>query len=741
MRWNRITFVLLVVTTTVGIAFAEGAPIVYPPTRRVDQIDILHGIPVEDPYRWLEASLRDSPEIAHWVEAQSNVTASYLERIPARDLLRRRLTELWNYQRVSPPRKKVAGRFYSFTLNDGLQDQDVVCTATTPDAEPKVLLDPNGWTKGEILAGMEFSPDGKYLAYGVSESGSDWISWKVLDVAARRTLIDDLRWTKFAGVSWAKDGTGFFYSRYPEPKSSEKYLTAPQNQKIYFHRLGKQQADDAMIYERPDQPTWFVGAHLTDDGRYLVIRLAEGGRSSNTHYVYKDLHQAESPFIDLVGSGNAIYRLIGNDGPVFYLQIDLDAPRGRIVAVDARAPDPRTWKTIVPQSDATLLLVNRIGGRLVCNYFADAHTQLKIFSQDGTFVREVPLPGIGTAGGIEAGQSDTEFYFTYLSFATPPTVYRHDLLNGETSLWRKPAVKFDPGDYRVQQIFYASKDGTRVSMFIVHRKGLTLDGDNPTLLHGYGGFNVSLAPDFDPAWIAWLEQGGVLAVANIRGGGEYGQDWHKAAVKRNRQRAYDDFIAAAEYLIAKRYTRPVKLSIYGTSNGGLLAAACMVQRPDLYGACLPDVGNLDMIRFSKFGVGPYTVSEYGSPDDPDEFRALLTTSPYHNLKKGVKYPATLVTTADTDDRVPPMHSFKFAAMLQYCQGGDAPVLLRVERNAGHGGGTTTAQQIDVATDRLAFLMENLGVAGAMKPMGGRLIEGSATIVPPGAPSAPIPTSQ
>lgn len=709
MRWNTVMFVLLAAMAIAGIAFAQDGPIAYPPTRRVDQIDTLHGIRVEDPYRWLEANLRESPEVARWVEAQNNVTASHMGHIPARERLRQRLTELWNYERISPLHK-VAGRFYVFYRNDGLQGQDVVCSATTPDSEPKILLDPNGWTRdGGFLEGMEFSPDGKYLAYGVSESGSDWISWKVLDVVTSQTLTDNLRWTKFAGVSWAKDGTGFFYSRYPEPKPSEKYQKPPQNQKVYFHRLGKPQADDALIYERPDQPTWLVAAHVTGNGRYLVVRLAEGGQSRNTHYAYRDLRDTEGPLTDLVGSAGAIYRFIGNDGSVFYFQTDLDAPRGRVVAVDTRAPDPHNWDTIVPQSDATLLLVNWIGGRLVCNYFADAHTQLKVFSQDGTFVCEVPLPGIGTAGGIEGAQSDTEFYFTYLSFATPPTVYRHDLLTGKTTLWRKPAVKFDPRVYEVRQVFYASKDGTRVPMFIVHRKGLTLDGTNPTLLHGYGGFNAVLAPDFNPGWVAWLEQGGVLAVANIRGGGEYGQAWHRAALKQNRQRVYDDFIAAAEYLIAERYTRPAKLAIHGASNGGLLVAACMVQRPDLYGACLPDVGNLDMLRFNKFGVGPYTVSEYGSPDNPDEFRFLLATSPYHNLKKGLKYPATLVTTADTDDRVPPMHSFKFTAMLQYCQGGDAPVLLRVESNAGHGVGSTTAQQIDVATDRYAFLVENLGV--------------------------------
>jgi prolyl oligopeptidase len=707
--------IFLAIVMTLGalagaVAALDGEkPPDYPPTRRVNQVDTLHGTQVEDPYRWLEADVRTSREVADWVAAQNKVTSAYVAAIPEREALKRRLTELWNYEKVSPPHK-VAGRFYVFSRNDGLQNHDVVYTAETPDAEPKVLLDPNGWTKDgtAALAATEFSPDGRHLAYGVSESGSDWVRWKVLDVGTRRPLAEDVRWTKFAGVSWAADSGGFYYSRYPEPKPGEKYQAVPRDQKVFFHRLGTPQADDALVYERPDRPNWLLAARVTGDGRYLVVRLAEGGQSRNTSYVYKDLSEPGGAFADLIGSADAIYRFIDNDGPIFYFQTDLDAPRGRIVAVDTRTPARKDWKTVVPEGDATLLLVNRVGDRLVCNYFRDAHTQLKLFALDGTFVRQIPLPGIGTAGGIEGERSDAEVYLAYLSFATPQSVYRHDLATGKTTLWRKPRVKFDPADYEVKQVFYKSKDGTRVPMFVSHRKGLNLDGNNPTLLHGYGGFNHSLAPDFDPAWLAWMEAGGVLAVANIRGGGEYGREWHRAAIKQNRQKAYDDFIAAAEYLVARKYTRPAKLAIQGSSNGGLLVAACLVQRPDLYGACLPDVGLMDMLRFHKFTIGSYTVSDYGSPDDPDEFRALRAISPYHNLKKGVKYPATLVTTADTDDRAVPMHSFKFAAILQHCQGGDAPVLLRVESDGGHGGGTTTSKQIEAAADRWAFLVKNVG---------------------------------
>jgi prolyl oligopeptidase len=690
-------------------AVAQEGRVAYPQTRRVDQVDTLHGIRVADPYRWLEADLRTSSEVADWVAAQNKVTAAYLAGIPARESIKQQLTEVWNYERVWPPRK-VAGRYYAFTRNDGLHGQDVVYTAETIDAEPKLLLDPNTWTKdgSAALAATEFSPGGKYLAYAVSESGSDWVSWKVLDVAARRPLAHEVRWSKFAGVSWAADETGFYYSRYREPKPGDKHLAVPRDQKLYFHRLGTPQADDALVYERPDQPSWLLGARVTGDGRYLVVRLAEGGRSRNTHYVYKDLREPAGRFADLVGSADAIYRFIDNDGPVFYFQTDLDAARGRVVVVDARTPDQKDWKTVVPEGDATLLLANRVGDRLVCNYFRDAHTELKLFALDGTFGREIPLPGVGTAGGVEGGRSDTEFYFAYLSFAAPQTVYRHDLATGETTLWRKPEVKFDVADYEVKQVFYKSKDGTRVPMFVAHKKGLKLDSSNPTLLHGYGGLNATLAPDFDPAWLVWMELGGVLAVANIRGGGEYGREWHRAAIKQNRQKAYDDFIAAAEYLIAEKYTRPAKLAIHGSSNGGLLVAACMVQRPELYGACLPDVGLMDMLRFHKFSVGPYVVSEFGSPDNSEEFRALRAISPYHNMKKGMKYPATLVTTADTDDRAVPLHSFKFVAMLQDCQEAGVPALLRVESSAGHGGGLTTAKQIDAAADRWAFLVKTLG---------------------------------
>jgi prolyl oligopeptidase len=716
LRVRLATTFMLAALTGAAAALGAGEPPLYPPTRRVDQVDVLHGVRIEDPYRWLEADLRTSKEVAAWVTAQNKVTSAYLKGIRERAAIQRRLTELWNYERVSPP-QKVAGRFYVFSRNSGLQNQDVVYTAETPQAKPAVLLDPNSWTTdgSSALAGMAFSPDGKYLAYGVASNGSDWTAWEVLDVTTRRRLADDLSWIKFSNISWRADSEGFFYSRYAEPKPGEKYQAVPRNQKVYYHRLGTHQRDDVLVYERPDQPSWLLNASATSDGHYLLVCLAEGGRSRNTRFVYRDLRESGSKFVDLIAPADAIYRVIDNVGPVFYFQTDLDAPRGRVIAIDTRNPGRKAWKTIVPQREATLLIVNLVGDRFICNYFKHAHTQLKVLTRGGEIVRELPLPGIGTAGGIVGRRSDTEVFYVYLSFATPPTIFRHDLISGKTALWWKPSVKFDPGSYEVKQIFYASKDGTKVPMFISHKKGLKLNGDTPTLLHGYGGFNLSLAPDFDLAWLVWMERGGVFALANIRGGGEYGREWHRAAIKQNRQKAYDDFIAAAEYLIAKKYTRPGRLAIFGSSNGGLLVGACMVQRPDLYGACLPDVGTLDMLRFHKFGIGPYIISELGSPDNAAEFRALRAISPYHNLKKGVKYPATLVTTADTDDRVVPMHSFKFVAQLQHCQAGGAPVLLRVETNAGHGGARSPSKQIEEIADRWAFLVKNLGIKETHTP--------------------------
>jgi prolyl oligopeptidase len=689
---------------------AGSSSLKYPQTKRGDQVDDYHGTKVADPYRWLETDVRTSKEVADWVAAENEVTFAYLKAIPEREPIKKRITDLWNYEKVSPPFR--AGPRYVFSKNDGLQNQSVYYTQETLDAAPKMLLDPNTWSKDGTVAltGLAFTEDGKYLAYGVSEAGSDWSAWKVLHVESRKELTDEIRWIKFAGASWTHDDQGFFYSRFPEPKPGEKYQGLPLNMKMYYHRLGTPQAEDVLVYHRPEQPTWTVGGHVTDDGRYLIISVGDGTTSRKNRLVYKDLQEPFGLPIDLIDNFDSVNGFITNDGPIFYCHTDLDAPKGRVVAIDIRRPDRKNWQTVVPQAEATLEGVNFVGNLLVCRYLKDARTQVKLHRLDGRFVREIDLPGIGSAAGFGGRPQDTETFYTFTSFNIPGRTYRYDLVTGESKLFREPKVRFNPDDYEVRQIFYASKDGTKVPMFISHKKGLKLDGNTPTLLYGYGGFNISMTPGFSVSKLAWMEMGGVYAVANIRGGGEYGREWHRAATGLKRPKAYEDFIAAAEYLIANKYTRPEKLAIQGGSNGGLLVGAVMVKRPDLFGAALPAVGVMDVLRFHKFTAGRFWVDDYGSSDNPAEFKVQLTYSPYHNLKEGTRYPATLVTTADTDDRVVPSHSFKFAAQLQHCQSGDAPVLIRIETRAGHGAGRPTAMAIEEVADQWAFLVRNLKVS-------------------------------
>jgi len=686
---------------------AEEAPIKYPSTKQVDQVDTYHGSKVNDPYRWLEADVRESKEVAEWVEAENKVTFDYLRSIPQRDAIKKRITDLWNYEKVSAPSRH--GPRYVFTKNDGLQNQAVYYTRETLDAEPQVLLDPNQWSKdGTVaLAGLAFSEDGNYLAYGVSDAGSDWSGWKVMYVPTRKVLGDDIRWVKFGGASWTHDDKGFFYSRFPEPKPGQKFQGLPLNQKIYYHRLGTPQTDDALVYHRPEQPTWNVNGSVTDDGRYLIIYIGDGTTSRKTRVAYKDLNEPYGMPVDLIDNFDASNFMIYNDGPIFYFQTDYKAPRARVVAVDIRNPNRENWKTVVPEAASTLENVGYTGNLLICHYLRDARTQVKMFRLDGRFVREVEFPGIGTALGFGGRPTDTETFFTFTSFNSPGRTYRYDLITGKSDLFHEPKVRFNPDDYVVQQIFYKSKDGTKIPMFISHKKGLELNGDNPTLLYAYGGFNISLTPTFSISKLAWMEMGGVYAQANLRGGGEYGQEWHHAATRLNRPKAYEDFIAAGEWLVENKYTRPERLAIQGGSNGGLLVGAVMCKRPDLFGACLPAVGVMDMLRFHKFTAGRFWVDDFGSSDNPEEFKVLMSYSPYHNLRPGTHYPATLVTTADHDDRVVPSHSFKFAAQLQACQSGPAPVLIRIETRAGHGAGRPTAMAIEEVADQWAFLVRNL----------------------------------
>ena len=692
------------------LAEADEPTMKYPATKRGNQVDEYHGVKVADPYRWLEQDVRKSKEVADWVAAENKVTDAYLAKIPQRDRIRKRLTELWNYPKYSAPYKR-GGRYF-YLKNDGLQNQSVLYTLDKLGARPRLLIDPNKWSKDGTVALAAFSPsdDGKHIAYGVAEAGSDWNTWHVLDVSNGQTLEDELKWVKFSGAAWTKDGKGFFYSRYDEPKPGEAFQSTNRNQKLCYHKVGTPQGKDVIVYRRADHPDWGFNADTTDDGKYLIITTWKG-TDSRYRITYKDLSEPLAAPVDLIDRFENDYSFIGNEGPVFYFKTDLAAPRGRLIAIDTRKPEKTSWKEITPQAKESLREVHLVGNRFIANYLKDAHSQVRVFALDGKPVREVELPGLGTADGFGGKQKDNETFYSFSSFTTPPTIYRYDVDSGKSSVFRKSEVKFNQEDYEVKQVFCTSKDGTRVPIFLSMKKGIKLDGKNPTLLYGYGGFDIPITPSFSISRVAWLEMGGVLAVANLRGGGEYGQEWHKAGIKLKKQNVFDDFIAAAQWLIDNKYTSPKKLAIQGRSNGGLLVGAVMTQRPDLFGACLPGVGVMDMLRFHKFTAGRFWVDDYGSADNPEEFKALYAYSPYHNLKKGVKYPATLVTTADTDDRVVPGHSFKFIAMLQYCQGGPAPVLARIETRAGHGAGKPTAKQIEEVADEWAFLVKNLQVKG------------------------------
>jgi prolyl oligopeptidase len=697
---------LLALTGFVCFAEAGDSRMLYPKTKTVDQVDDFHGVKVPDPYRWLEEDVRNSKEVADWVAEQNKVTFAFLESIPQRNAIKKRLTELWNYEKFGVP-AKVGGR-YVFSKNDGLQNQSVLYLLDSLTSEPRVLVDPNTWSKdGTVaLSATSFSDDGRFMAYSVAEAGSDWNTWRILEVDSGRPLMDELKWVKFSGVSWTKDSRGFFYSRYDEPKEGAAFQGLNKNQKVFYHRVGTAQADDVLVYQRPDQPDWGFQTNVTEDGRYLIITTWKG-TDDKYRVTYKDLLEPYGMPIDLIDHFDNEYSFVGNDGPVFYFQTDLEAPRRRVISIDTRRP--HLLKELIAEAPETLVSTNIVANQFVATYLKDAKTQVKLFDLSGRFVREVEFPGIGSAAGFGGKREDTETFYSFSSFATPTSIYRYDLLTGKSELFRQSKVQFNPADYEVHQVFYNSKDGTRIPMFIAHKKGLKKDGNNPTLLYGYGGFAISLTPTFSVSRLAWMEMGGVFAMPNLRGGGEYGEEWHQAGTKLKKQNVFDDFIAAGEWLIANKYTQPSKLAIQGGSNGGLLVGACMTQRPDLFGACLPAVGVMDMLRFHKFTAGRFWVDDYGSADDPEQFKAIRAYSPYQNVKPGTKYPATLVTTADTDDRVVPGHSFKFAAALQAAQAGDAPTLIRIETRAGHGAGKPTTKIIEETSDQWAFLVKVLGM--------------------------------
>lgn len=698
---------LLMLAAAVTVLHAEDTNLVYPETKTVDQVDDFHGTEVSDPYRWLEDDVRESKEVAAWVESQNKLTFDYLKKIPGRDRIEKRITELWDYEKIGAPTRE-GGRYYFFR-NDGLQNQSVLFMQQTLDDDPQVLIDPNSWSEdGTVaLSGAEFSDDGKYVAYGIQDGGSDWRTWRVMEIESRKLLDDELKWIKFSSIAWTPDSKGFFYSRYDEPAEGAEFQSLNLNQKVFYHRVGTPQVKDELVYARPDEPEWGFGADVSEDGNYLVLTVWKG-TDDRYRIVVKDLTTPDAKPFELIDNFDYEYSFVGNDGTTLLFKTNLEAPLGRIIGIDLNKPKMADWTEIIPETDNAMSGASIVGNRIIGSYLKDARTQVRLHSMAGEFEREVAFPGIGAASGFGGKRSHEETFYSYSSFATPPSTYRYDIETGESKLLRQADVKFDPNDYETKQVFYESKDGTRVPMFICHRRGLKLDGSNPTLLYGYGGFNISLTPRFSVSRLAWMELGGVFAMPNLRGGGEYGQPWHKAGTKLQKQNVFDDFIAAAEWLIDKKYTSSQKLAIQGGSNGGLLVGACMTQRPDLYAACLPAVGVMDMLRFHQFTAGRFWVDDYGCADNPEEFKALLAYSPYHNLQGGIQYPATLITTADTDDRVVPGHSFKFAAQLQACQSGTKPTLIRIETRAGHGAGKPTAKIIEEVADQWAFLARNLG---------------------------------
>ncbi len=683
---------------------------VYPPSPRQSHVDVYHGMEVADPYRWLEDSVSEATR--QWIRAQNQVTFAYLESLPWRSPIRQRLTQLWNYERYGIPFRQ--GDRYFYFKNDGLQNQSVLYTLASLEAEPRVLLDPNTLSPdGTVaLSGLAVSEDGAWLAYGLSTAGSDWVEWHVRDIDTGGDTGDELRWVKFSSVAWTHDHQGFFYSRYDEPDPGAPAEVVNYYQKLYYHRLGTPQSADQLVYERPDQKEWGFEGTVTEDGRYLVISVWRGTDPHNLVF-YQDLSQADSPVIELISQFEANYSLVGNDGDRFWFRSDRNAPRGRLIAIHLHQPQPEDWQEIIPEGQDTLQSVSLLNHQFVANYLQDAYTALRVYSLEGELVRSVALPSIGSAAGFEGKPQDRETFYSFTSFTTPSTIYHYDLVTGVSTPYRQPQVAFNPEDYTTTQVFYPSRDGTAIPLFITHRRDLDLSRPHPTLLYGYGGFNVSLTPSFSVSNLVWMEMGGIYAVANLRGGGEYGEAWHQAGTRRQKQTVFDDFIAAAEWLVAEGYTQPQKLAIMGGSNGGLLVGACMTQRPDLFRAALPAVGVMDMLRFNQFTIGWAWESDYGSPQNPEDFVALYAYSPLHNLRSETAYPATLITTADHDDRVVPAHSFKFAAALQAAHQGDVPVLIRIETEAGHGAGKPTSKLIEEAVDRWAFLVEQLSMADGL----------------------------
>jgi prolyl oligopeptidase len=678
----------------------------YPETRRVDVVEEQFGVKVADPYRWLENDVRNDKQVADWVEAQNKVTDAYLATLPGRAPLQKRIKQLFDYERFGIPMRK-GGRYF-YAHNSGLQNQAVLWVREQLEGPGRVLIDPNGWSKDGATALAEWLPseDGRHMLYSVQDGGSDWRVFKVLDVATGKETGDEIHWAKYTlGASWAKDGSGFFYSRYPEPPADAKFQALNENHRVYFHKLGTPQSADRLVYATPEAPKLSHYAGLTDDGRYLVISTTEGTDNRNLVHLI-DMQDPEWKVREIIGELKNDWSAIGNDGTLLYFQTNAGAPRQRVVAIDLA--DPKlTPKEIVGEDAATLEKAGIVGDRLILEYLVDARSEVRRFRMDGTADGLVALPGIGSAGGFGGEQGDPETFFAFTSFNYPTSIFRYDVKTGTTTAWATPKVSFKPEDFEVRQHFFASKDGTRVPMFVVRKKGTS--GPAPTILWGYGGFNISYGPAFSASKLAWMEQGGVYALANIRGGGEYGKAWHDGGRLTKKQNSFNDFIAAGEYLIREGITGKDQLAIQGGSNGGLLVGAVVNQRPDLFAAALPAVGVMDMLRFDRWTAGRYWVDDYGYPSKEADFRVLRGYSPYHNIADGKAYPAILASTADTDDRVVPGHTFKYTAALQAADIGAKPHLVRIETRAGHGSGKPTDKIIEEAADLLAFAAKWTGL--------------------------------
>jgi len=695
---------LLFACVVVFLAADNAAKLNYPVAPKGDQVDDYHGAKIADPYRGLENA--DSPSTEKWVTQENELTFSYLAKLPGREAIKKQLTELWNYEKFGGFEK--AGNHYFYFHNSGLQNQAVLYVMDSLNGPARELLDPNTYRKDgtTALAGAAPSWNGKLYGYAIAQAGSDWAEWHVRDVASGKDTSDVIQWTKGNGISWAANDRGFYYARYAEPPAEKLLTVAALDQKVYFHKLGDPQSADKLIYERPDHPNWTIAPIVMEGSPYLLFEMENGVPGTNL-LAYQDLRAPNPRPVMLISSADHAYLPIAIVGSTLYLQTNDGAPRSKVIAMDIEHPERANWKEIVAERPETLEGAQIADGKLLLTYMKDAHSAARLVGLDGKLISEIAMPGIGTAGWSGARLQDKEMFYRFEGFTIAPDIYRLDLQTGKSTLIRQSKVAVDLSAYETKQVFYSSKDGTRVPMFLSYKKGLKLDGQNPALLYAYGGFDIAMTPDFRPAIVEWMQMGGIYAVANLRGGSEYGEAWHQAGMRAKKQNVFDDFISAAEWLIAKKYTSTPKLAVFGGSNGGLLIGAVLNQRPDLFGAAMPAVGVMDMLRFQKFGFGTQWVGEYGSADNAEDFKVLRAYSPLHNIRKGVQYPPTLITTSDHDDRVMPGHSLKYAATLQQAQEGPAPILIRIETRAGHGAGKPTTKQIDEWADRFTFLKSAL----------------------------------